>query len=180
MNIWIKYLIIICVFYVSAVLQKSFFTHFSLGGGILNLVFCFFILFIFFSVQNRFFYWEIIFYATTAGFFLDIYSSLPMASSVLILLVIGLLIKKFQFELLEKDETHPFFYFVSVFLFSFLFYIFCLNILLYFLDGKHIFTNLNFKFVTELMYNLFFASIIFILYKRFFKESGGTKQMPLF
>lgn len=174
---WVKYLIIICVFYVSAVLQKSFFTHFNPNGAFLNLVFCFFILLIFFD-KNKNFY-RISFYSLLAGFFLDIYSSLPIGFSVLVLLATGLLIKKTQFELIEKDEAHPFFYFILMFLFSFIFYTFCLDVFLYFFSGRHIFTNISLKFAIELLYNLLFALIIFILYKNFFLTKENSKQMPL-
>ena len=52
MQTWQKTLVVIILFYIFALLQSSFFVHFSLLGAVPNLVFAFFALLVFFEKKG--------------------------------------------------------------------------------------------------------------------------------
>lgn len=173
---WYSYIIIAGLFYVLVLLQNSFFAQFSLWGATPNLVFSLFILLCFFAREDQVL--SIIFYAFIAGLLLDIFSLSLIGVSVVLFLVIGLSIKKFQTLLLESRTQSTFLYFFSVFLFSFLTYKIVLSAYYYF-SGSAI-DILNLKFMGELVYTSFSAVIFLFIYSRFFAFRFDNRQLSLF
>jgi rod shape-determining protein MreD len=175
---WIKYIFITVLFYLLAILQNSFFAHFNLFGATPNLVFIFFLLIVFFEKQRL--NYIIIFYASIAGLLLDIFSSGHIGVSMVLLIMIGLLIKKIHSLLSEKNEKYSFIYFFTLFLFSFIIYKLSLGIYFYFSNDQNNLINFDWKIVFDMIYNLFFASIIFGVYKKFFAGRLDNRQLSLF
>ena len=128
-------LIAILLFYFFAVLQSSFFAHFTFFGAVPNLVFIFFILILFFSVKRSLS--PVLIYAPAAGFFLDLLYGTPFGVCIIIMLIIGLIGKKMQRAFLEERDLFPLSHFVLTYLFSL--FIFELLIVLYgrFLSPEH-------------------------------------------
>lgn len=167
----LKYLIIILLFYFFALLQNSFFPHFDLFGATPNLIFIMFFALLFFSARGEpALGWKNIFYAVSAGLFLDIFSYRYLGASALLLLFIGFFVKKAQGQLQEKkNNSFPFIYFLPLFLFAFLAY----DLLLKF--------SPNLKgFAAEIVYNLFIASVGFYVCKKFLKFGIDNPQLNLF
>jgi rod shape-determining protein MreD len=178
---WYKYVLIVAIFYLLEILQNSFFAHFNLWGAVPNLVFIFFILLVFFSVQGRpSFGLEIIFYGLSAGFFLDIFSSAFIGVSIILLIVIGLLIKRFQMLLVENRGQFSFFQFLLVFVIAFLVYNFLLGFYFYFTQLGTTFWRLDLKLAGEIVYNLIFAAIFFFTYKKLTEGRLDNRQLSLF
>ncbi len=164
--IWLWPILTIILFYFFALLQNSFFVYLSFFGAVPNFLFIIFFLFVFFSKKDS--YLKTIFYATTAGIFLDIFSINKIGVSVALLIIIGLLIKKTQSLLKDQKDAHPFTYFVIIFLISFVCYYIFLQIYLYFI-AKYILIDFNFKFLFEILYSLFFAIVGYFVCKKFVK-----------
>ena len=175
---WWKTLIIILLFYFFAILQNSFFAHFSLFGAVPNLIFILFFLIIFFQ-KNISYYW-VIFYSVVSGLFLDIFSYTYFGVSVIILLAIGFLIKKIQLLLKEKKDEYPLNYFLSLFFGAFISYNLLLLIYLLFFDPTHAVINFGWVFFDGIVYNLFFAVIGFYICKKFIKLDINSRQAKLF
>jgi rod shape-determining protein MreD len=171
---WAKYLLIVFIFYIFALLQNSFFVNFSLLGINPNLVFILFILLIFFEKKPTNF--SNIYFAIIAGFFLDIFSSIPLGWSILILIVIGYLIKKIKEILSEKNDSYPYAYFAIIFTVTFFTYSFLLNLVVYFILKSDVFFNINLVFVFKIIYNLILASGLFFVYKKFMVENNSRQQ----
>jgi rod shape-determining protein MreD len=147
-----KTLVIIFLFYLFALLQNSFFTHFNLFGVTPNLVFILFFLIVFFEGENK--NYQIIFFAVTAGFFLDIFSNTYLGPSIILLIIMGFLLKKTQSLLKNRDAAHPFIYFSPLFLVSFIIYEIVLMV------------SFDLRFVFAMVYNLFFAIVGFWIFKK--------------
>jgi len=167
--IWFWPIITIFLFYFFALLQSSFFIYFNLFGAIPNLIFTLFFILVFFSKKDS--YYITIFYAILAGLFLDIFSVSQLGISIILLMIIGVLIKKMQSSLNEKPDNYPFVYFLSLFLVSFLAYCLMLKASLYFLNPGFAVITLNYKFLAEIIYSLFFAVIGFYIGKKFIKQN---------
>ena len=78
---WKKIVAPILLFYFFALLQTSFFVHFSLFGVVPDLVFILYFGFTFYSIKKNQLLgnarvYEMVFLAITAGFFLDIFQQL--------------------------------------------------------------------------------------------------------
>ena len=166
--VWFFPIIAIILFYLLALLQNSFFIYFNLFGAIPNFIFVLFFIFVFFSKKNS--YYSAIFYAILAGFFLDVFSSVNLGISVALLIIIGLLIKKIQSSLNEKENNYPFIYFLSLFLISILVYYLSLKACLFFLIPNIINIAIDQKLFAEIIYSLFFAIIGFSVCKKFTKQ----------
>ncbi len=167
---WKKIVGIIFIFYILALLQNSFFAHFSLLGSIPNLVFIFFFLLVFFEkkdkngrMDNN--YW-IIFLAVTAGFFLDIFSYSYLGPSILLLMVLGVLLKKIQLLLKNRENNYPFVYFLPLFIFFILVYDLLIWLYFYFLDPSKIILSFGSKTVYAVIYDLLIATVFFYTYKK--------------
>lgn len=163
---WLKYLITIILFYFFAVLDNSLFAHFGLFGVVPNLVFILFYFLIFFEQKNN--YYEIIFYSTIAGFFLDLFSPIYFGTSIVAMIIISLFTKKAQ-KLLRggQKDNYPLAYFLPLFFISLLAYYLLLK-------------GPTFSLLAETLYNLFFATIIFGIYKKFIFSRIDTRQLSLF
>jgi len=169
---WKKLLVIILLFYLFALLQNSFLAHFGLFGAVPNLVFILFFILAFFSARGGpAFSWEDFFYAAAAGFFLDVFSYTYLGPSIILLIIIGLVFKKIQSLLKNKEDKYPFIYFLFLFLISFLVYSLFFSLYLYLLEPGKIPMNFGIKAIFSTIYNLFIASIFFFIYKKF-NEKG--------
>jgi rod shape-determining protein MreD len=147
------YIIIFFLFYLFALLQNSFFVHFNLFGAFPNLVFIFFFLLLFFDKKKS--YFNVIIFSLFAGFFLDISSYSYFGESIILLLIIGVLSKKIQSQLQEKEnDKFPFVYFLSLFIFSYIVYDLVLNF------------NLSWVFLPKIIYNVLVAGLVFYVYKK--------------
>lgn len=173
---WYKYLTIILIFYLLALLQSSFFAHFTLWGAVPSLVLIFYVLLSFFSARG----WEIIFYSIVAGLLLDIFSSSLFGVSVILLMAIGLLVKKTQQLLSESKGKFLFFHFLLLLFISFGMYSFLINLYFYFTGAGAVFFGINSKLVGEVLYNLLFSAIFFFTYKKVFAGRMDNRQLSLF
>ena len=176
---WKKTLFLLILFYFFALLQGSFFIHFSLFGAVPNLVFALFFILAFFegnSVRNQWGsqghtphgYWIFI-WAVVAGFFLDVLSYTYIGVSIATLVILGFLLKKTQSLLKNKADNYPFVYFLPLFLIFFTLYEFSLMAFVHFFDSSHAIISLDFNFLTEIIYNGFIASVFFCIYKKWRK-----------
>ena len=175
---WLKYLIIILLFYFFAILQNSFFAHFNFMGAVPNLVFILFFTLIFFTQKRGFV--EVIFYSFAGGFFLYIFSDVNFSASVILLLIIGLSEKNAQKLLRNKqNDDYPFIYFLPLFFVSILAYDLLSSFIINSLNFSWPVFNLTWGFVSGIIYNLIIASIIFLAYKNFFSPAIDNRQLPL-
>ena len=149
---WQKPLIIILVFYLFALLQNSFFSHFNFFGAVPNLVFTFFFLLLFFDKRTG---WsaEIIFYALAGGFFADIFSYSYIGPSIIIFFLIVFLQKKIRSLLKNTRDPYPIGYFLPLFLI--------------FLAGYDLLMGMmpGVTAALSVIYNLVVATGLFYLYK---------------
>ena len=171
MNKYLKYIAISLLFYLFAILQNSFFAHFLLFGGFLNLVFIFFFIFTFF--KNKEINFDLLFYAIAAGFFSDVFLDGFFGISIIAFLVISFLLKKVQGILASTQDAHPVVYFIPLFIVCFL----CYKILA-------ILFSLNLGFTLqifwELIYNAVVATIVFLIFKKIGKAIAINRQLSLF
>lgn len=163
---WIKYLVIIILFYFFAVLQNTFFVHFNLFGAVPNLVFIFFFLLVFF-VPKKINY-SVLFYAIIAGLFLDIFSYKYFGISIILLIIIAYITKKIQSSLKEKKSKDPFVYFFPTFLLGLLIYELSLMFYLRFLDPLRTPLGFGSIFLGGIIYNLIVASMGFFVFKKIY------------
>jgi len=165
---WYKYLIITVLLYLFAVMQNSFFVHFSFFGAVPNFVFIIFFTLIFFTKNDN--YCQIAFVAAASGLFLDIFSYMRFGTSIIFLLAIGFIFKKIQSMLqMNRSSDFPLIYFLPIFTVMLAVYSLILNR-----------AGFNIVFAAELIYNLFFATIAFYIYKRFLRASVDDHQLKLF
>ena len=168
---WKKLLAIIFLFYLFALLQNSFFSHFNLFGAVPNLVFILFFLLIFFTGKGK--NYQIICIAATAGIFLDLFSYTYLGPSIVLLIIIGFLIKNAQSLLKNREDSHPFIYFVPLLIISLLAYDLFLSLYLYFLDQNKSAITFGLGTIFYVIYNLLIASILFYIYKKFLVSKRG-------
>lgn len=161
---WLKILITIILFYLFAVLQNNFFVHFGLFGSVPNLIFLLFFLTVFFE-KKKSYYW-IALWAFCAGIFLDLFSYTFFGVSPVLLLLIGLIAKKIQLSLKEKDEKFPLSHFLPLFIASFMAYDLLLQAYLRFFDPARLLLNFGWNFLGSVIYSLFFGVIGFFIYKK--------------
>lgn len=150
---WKKALIIVILFYLLALLQNSFFTYFSVFGAIPNLVFILFFLLVFFTKKNH--PYQILFLVLSAGFFLDIFSHNYFGKYIILLLIIGVLIKKTQSLLKSLNDNFPFVYFLPLFLIYYIIF--------------EVFSLFSFSsvFFAGTAYNLIVASVFYFVFKKY-------------
>jgi len=171
--------ILIFVFYFLVLFQGSFLAHFSIKGATPNLVFILVLLFNFFSSAenglplsrrklNKYIgLWA----AVIGGFLSDVFSTMsPFGVSLVSFLLLYFFIKKFLHLLKEPQDRFPFFYFLPVFLFSFIFYELFL-VLIYYLFHSSLF---NLKgcvgtvgFLIKLVYNAILGILGFYVFKAY-------------
>ncbi len=173
---WVKYLAILASFYIISLLQTSFFFQFAFLGIIPNLLFIFFFLFVFFEEYENFD--QGFFSALIAGFFLDLLSNAYFGVSIILLVFLGVLIKKILLGLRETDERHPLEYFLPMFTVCFIAYALSLNVVLKLLGLSDVFIGFDWKSVAELFLNLLIAFAFFNLFKKFYRRE--KPQLRLF
>jgi len=154
--IWVIFLAEVILFYFFALLQNSFFTHFSLMGGMPNLVFALFFIFLFFGKRNIFY---LFFLAVFAGIFLDIFLAGYFGISVVILFILGMFAKKIQTSLREGEENHSFIFFMCIFGVFYILYDILLQLPALITFGG--------RFFASLIINILCASLLFFLIKKF-------------
>jgi len=162
---WLKPFIVIILFYFFAILQNSFFTHFVFSGGVLNLIFILFFLFVFFEKQKSY-YW-VFFYAIIAGLFLDIFSYASLGISIVLLIAIAFLIKKTQSLLKEEKDDFSLVHFALLFFVSFILYSLLLQTCIFIFVVPHVFPKFSISFIVEIVYNLVFAVLAFLICKKY-------------
>lgn len=167
---WQKTLVIILLFFIFAILQNSFFIHFSFFGSYLNLIFILFFTLIFSHNSQKSSFLGIFLLSIFAGFILDIYSHTYIGPSIILLIIIGLFVKKIQSMLKNREDDCPFEYFLPLFVISFLFYTILIDVYLQFTGINKIILNLNWITLISLVYNSVVASIFFCLYKKWQKS----------
>ena len=152
-----KILVFSLVFFFLSLMQTSFFFHFNLYGIVPNTILVLVVLVNFLEKKEKNSGLAI---AAIGGFFLDLFSFLPLGISVVLLFIIALLIKRALKFLIEENIVH----FVLILFFSFLFYNFfsvLVNSLL----------NLSFPcfflwneiIIIELFYNLLLGTAFYLL-----------------
>ncbi len=163
-------LILIFVFYFLVLFEGSFLAHFSIKGVTPNLVFILVLLFNFFSSAenglppsrrklNKYIgLWT----AVIGGFFSDVFSMPPFGVSLISFLFLYFFIKRFLHLLKEPQDKFPFFYFLPVFLFSFIFYEFIFGLF------YHLFNYFSFiNFLIKLVYNTILGILGFYVLKAY-------------
>ncbi len=195
---WLKYPIIIVLFFLLALLQISFLPYFAITGVVPNLVFVLFFILIFFNPNihknstqqsgiNE--YYEAFFYIIIAGGMLDIFSALNFGTSILFLCVIYFLIRiitsyflkipaeetlKMPGEIGKTKTVHLLVYVSVIFLISLIVY----DLLEYvFLDFPH-FPSRPVFFI-QLSYNLALAMVMVMIYQGI-TNHPKKKQLTLF
>jgi rod shape-determining protein MreD len=161
---WQKTLVIILLFYIFALLQSSFFSHFVLFGAVPNLIFIFFFLLAFFVKKDR--NYQIIYLAAMAGILLDISFFAYLGPSIIILMFIGFLLKKTQSLLKNRQDNYPFVYFLPLFLIFFVVYEALIMVYLHFFDSSHALIAFDTRFVSGIVYSSVFASVLFYIHKK--------------
>ncbi len=161
---WFKYIIIFLLFYLFAVLQSSFFAHFNFLGTIPDLVFILFFSFIFFSRYDSV---QLVFLSIAAGLFSDVFSSAHIGTSVILLMAVGFLAKKTHLSFKETKDSHPFIYFASLFIASFVAYKLLLELYFWSFTGALFSSILQVSFFAAIIYNLIVSSLFFYVFKRF-------------
>lgn len=167
---WYKYLVIIILFYFFALLQSSFFAHFTFFGSFPNLVFIFLFLLIFFGGKKM--GADSIIYTVIAGLILDVFSASIFGVSVILLIALGFVVKKIQSSLNEKEDKYPFLYFLPLFLVCFLAYELLLALYLHSLV-------LNWTFAAGLVYNSACAGIGYFILKRLNVQKISGKKFRI-
>lgn len=178
---WLKHIIVFILLYFFALLQNSFFAHYKFFGIVPNLVFSLFFLIVFFSERSRqVFNWQIVFYALVAGLLMDIFTSSYLGVSVILLILIGFLLKITQALLKEDKSEFPFVSFLMLYI-GWLLVFDVLNMFyLRFIDPSQAPLFIDWRFFAGKAYNLFFAAIIFWIYKRLLQLSNDDRQLTLF
>ncbi len=159
--VWIWAIFTFFLFYLFAVLQTSFFSYFNLLGQAPNFVFILFFIFVFFIKKNYFI--KTLFLAFWAGFLLDVFSVIPIGVSIVLLVILGLSIKKVQILLKEKESNYPIIQFAVMFVLAFSVYSFSIRLPYYFLGLAHMDFMFTQEFFLGIIYNLSIALIIFCL-----------------
>lgn len=172
--IWPKLTAIFLFFYFLAILQNSFFSQFQLFGGSLNVIFILFFMFMFFSKRKHIGLGaERIFYAVTAGLFLDIFLNLQFGVSIFSIFITAFLINKFQNSLQSKYDNFPVSYFVPIFVVSFSVYRFLVFLFSNIFNITSISFSIGWIFVADIIYNLIFSLVLFFLYKKYFMKKNA-------
>lgn len=152
---WPKYLAIFFLFLFFALLQNNFLAHFGFLKSLPNLVLIFFFVLAYFAPDKNF--WQVAFYALSAGFFLDIFSYSYIGPSMLVLLAFGFLAKKIQQSLRSAQNSRPMLYFIPLFVIFFSAY----EAVFYW---RNVFST---YFLISIVINTIVSAAFFAIYKRF-------------
>lgn len=174
--IWLKYPLIFLLFFISAIIQSSFLFYLNIMESTPNLIFILFFIIIFFESQNE--YNLGFFTAIIAGLFLDIHFSFYFGISIISLLIIYFLKKIAAHFFEEGNKKFSLFYFIPLFLISFLLYgaiMYLFSLLLK--SQSHFIFDSNALFYV--LYNLIVAIVGFYPYRRFIKDNVDENQLKL-
>jgi len=174
---WKKYLIIIILFYLFALLQNSFFVHFALFGASPNLVFALFFLLLFFERGGIY---KVIFLSAIAGIFLDLFSDYYLGVSVLLLSLLAFLFKKLLALLRNDEEGAQFVYYLPLFIIFLFAYNALFKLFIYFFDASKGLMFLSEETIPYLIYSSLVAALLFYVYKKFFAKKTDNRQLRLF
>ena len=161
---WQKYLPAVLIFFILAVMQNSFFSHFAFFGSTPNLVFIFFILLVFFSGRHS--SGEIIIYSFLGGFFADIYSYNFLGTSAILFMLSGFLAKKAQNSLLTASGETSFEYFAPIYAGAFVFFLAISWALGNITNIKQVNLVFDMRFFALLIYNFLSAVAGYFIFKK--------------
>ncbi len=163
---WLKFLILILLFFILALIQNSFLPHFNIMGNSPNLIFILFFILIFFEKDNR--YYEGILFSIIAGFILDVLSGSYFGDAIISLLLVYILIKIVIYFLKERQDKNLLFYFIPIFLISLASYEVLYNLSTDFYNLKfNILSAHNWQnILIGFGYNLMVAFFVFFVYKK--------------
>ncbi len=156
---WLKLLIVTTVFFLLGLFQSSFLPHVSIMGIIPNLVFILFFVLVFFEKSTA--YHEGIFYTVIAGLVTDIFSSSYFGPGILSLLVTYSAMKILFYLLEERRGKYLFFYFLIVFLVSFILYEILFSLFVIIPHGTF---TLRQNIIVEESFNMAIALLVFYFY----------------
>jgi len=172
-----KLLILIVLFYFLALLQSSFLIHFNLFGAVPNLVFILFFMLVFFEKNKQPVqlesYYSVAYTAIIAGIFLDFFSYTYLGPSTILFLAIGLILKKLQSSLINKNDNNPFVYFSFLFVIFLLIYNFLLGL---FLSPNNFTAIFSVETFFLIIYNLLIAFVLFYIYKKLNGKNLSNKK----
>lgn len=188
MMVFLKYLLIVLLFFITSLLQFSFLPYFSIAGLSLNLVFLlFFLLLHFFECpatgeaksHNNY---AIFFLIILAGFFLDAYSPYSFGmSTVALFFVYG--VKKLILHFIQDFKETNLIYFLGIFLLCFAVYNLVFRILLMYFYG---FSMSFVGFKSEILptaistlYNFIVILLMFYGYKKIRSFMYKDRQLKL-
>jgi len=182
---WKRILAIIALFYLFALLQNSFFVHYSLLGAVPDLVFVLFFGLVFVPIKNlRYFEiggaYRIIFLAVCAGFFMDTFMYPYLGPSIISFLIIGFALRRVQLVLLNKDGRYPFLYFLVIFIISLLGYYMLLGLIANRLSPFKFLAFFPPKIIFCIIYDSIFATVFFYIYNAMYKINFNARQLRLF
>ncbi len=174
MPVFLKYAVIVLLFFLCAILQVSLLPYVSITGAVPNLLFIVFFAALFFQKKQ-----DVTFgftMAVVAGFLLDIITPLRFGVSIVILLAVYFiyrgLIRFFQ----EADANTLIWYFLGIFLALFLVY-YALLYVASKLIASPIQTGAS--TVGVLAYSLVLAAVIFFVWQTFFGKRPEDNQLKL-
>lgn len=159
-----KFPLFLLIFYVLALIQTSFFTHFNIFGQVPNLVLVALFLIITFDMGiTKFFPFE----AILAGLFLDVFSHRFLGVSIFFLCLVSIFLQ----EILKVVKKHSFIISCVLFIAFVLFYE--SGILLF----DRFFNQIDFSgaakvILIRVLYNLFFLALIYSLSFAFFRSKA--------
>ena len=161
---YIAYIGVAIIFFVIAFFQNIFFNVFPLVTAPLLLLFIFFYTLIFFEKEKR--YDAVLLYALLAGTLTDIVNADYIGSSLIVFLIVGFGIMKLKEHIQEQQESHPFVFFLPLFLAVFLFYIGTSTLILYRFQWESTLSRLNqFSILPMILFNGVAAIILFLIIK---------------
>ncbi|MBX4201219.1 hypothetical protein KW786_03830 [Candidatus Parcubacteria bacterium] len=170
---WLKYPLIVSIFFIAFILQMGFFSHFAVLGVVPNLVFAIFFLIIFF--EEPYAYGGGILAAVVGGFLLDATGPLYFGPAIGTLLCIYAVTKTIKNFLREQQHSYLLFYFIPLFLISLIFYRAVFSALQFLPDISLIFSV---SIIAEAVYSLGFVLIGFFIYEGLAKKPD--RQLKLF
>lgn len=159
-----KNVVLILFFYILALIQTSFLVHFNINGQVPNLILIALVLLIFFEKPEE----KLSFFgAVVGGFFLDIFSSVFLGTSIIALLLMTFLFKKLV-KIIKGLNILWLLIFISL---SLVFYNLFSDLLSFFIfrDITSIQINLGKVFIIKLTCNLILGLIVFYIISLFKK-----------
>ena len=145
-------------------------------GAVPNLVFIFFFLLIFFQKKYKTSIsaysaraesnYNVILISVIGGFFLDIFSHTYIAPSVILFIIIGIIMGKIQYLLMNKEDNYPLVYFAPLFTISFVAYSLLIDLCFYFLDSGKVMINFGVEIIFSTIYSLLIAIVAFLIFKK--------------